>query len=136
MKELSNDKYTQINGGHYYTNEAVEKLYHEITIELPSFKRKMKPIDLLTPLFVQPNKTNGRILKQEGAFIISGLSMDAIEAEQKLISLTFERIYIDNKTDILKQLEALGIHEASLFPEVDRVAEYLKRKVISDFVNT
>ena len=136
MKELANDKYTLQNGGYYYRNETIEKLFHEITIELPSFKRKMKPIDLLMPLFVQPNKTNGRILKQEGAFIISGLSENAYEAEQKLISLTFERIYIDNKTDILKQLEALGIHEASLFPEVDRVAEYLKRKVISDFVNT
>ena len=89
----------------------------------------MKPIDLLTPLFVQPNKTNGRILKQEGAFIISGLSMDEAEAEQKLISLTYERLYIENKIAILKQLEALGIHEASLFPEVDRVAEYLKKKV-------
>ena len=40
MKELANDKYTLQNGGHYYTNETVEKLYHEITIELPSFKRR------------------------------------------------------------------------------------------------
>lgn len=128
MLDLKNHKYTKQKGSHYYANNVIEKLFHEITIELPSFKREMKPIDLLKPIFVQPNKTNGRILKQEGAFIISGLSRNADEAEQKINSLTFKRIIIENKKHILNQLEAIGIHQASLFPEVDRVAEYLKSR--------
>ena len=37
------------------------------------FERELNPIDLLAPQFVQPEKNNPRILKQDGAFIISGL---------------------------------------------------------------
>lgn len=127
QKGLADGKFKKpIGGSHEYTDKVVERLYHEITTELPSFKREMKPIDLLQPLFVQPNKTNGRILKQDGAFIINGLSANSDEATKKLESLTHTKIKISNQTQILKELKSLGIHEASLFPEVDKVAQYLK----------
>lgn len=126
QKSLSDGKFKQISGGSRYSDPVVERFYHEITTELPSFKREIKPIDLLQPLFVQPNKTNGRILKQDGAFIINGLSADTHEAIEKLESLTHTKIKIWNQAQILKELNSLGIHEASLFPEVDKVAQYLK----------
>jgi hypothetical protein len=112
-----------------YEDAIVEKFFHEITTELPSFKREVKPIDLLQPLFIQPNKSNGRILKQDGAFILNGLSNNYDEALTKMESITYKAIPIENQNGILAELEQLGIHEAALFPEVDKVANYLKEKV-------
>lgn len=126
---LSAGKFKQISGGSRYSDEIVERFFHEITTELPSFKRELRPIDLLQPLFVQPNKTNGRILKQDGAFIINGLSENSNEATEKLKNLSHISIKIHNQNAILKELASLGIHEASLFPEVDKVAQYLKDSI-------
>ena len=35
---------------------------------------------------------------------------------------------IQNQEGILKELDMLGINESTLFPEVDKVASYLKSK--------
>ena len=107
---------------------TVERLYHEIKTEVPSFEKKMNPVDLLTPFFVQPLKMNARILKQDGAFIINGLSKSAADAIQKLEYLVTTRIRVHNQDNILEELDKLGINEATLFPEVDKVASYLKNK--------
>lgn len=125
---LMSDKFMQIPGGHRYKEDVVERFYHEITTEQSSFKREIRPIDLLQPLFVQPNKTNGRILKQDGAFILNGLSRDNQEALRKINTMSYETLTIINKEAVLLELEQLGIHEAALFPEVDRVANYLKKR--------
>ena len=115
-----------MKGGSRYRDSIVERFYHEITTEISSFKREIDPIDLLQPLFVQPNKTNGRIIKQDGAFIINGLSKDRYEAKDKLDTMAYEIIYVHNQQSVLRELDLLGINEASLFPEVDKMAEYLK----------
>lgn len=109
-----------------YKNNTIERLFYEITTERPSFKREIKPIDILQPIFVQPNKTNNRIIKQDGAFILSGLSKNETQAEEKIKMLNHVVIGIRNREVILKELEQLGIHQASLFPEIDKVANYLK----------
>ncbi len=129
IKSLQDGRYLQKKGGGLYTNKTIEKLFHEITTEIPSFKRIIKPRDLLMSYFVQPNKTNDRIVKQDGAFILCGLSKDQEEAESKINALAYDRIIIKNKKAILNELESLGINKATLFPEIDMVAEYLKESV-------
>ncbi len=128
---LADRNFPQVKGGSRYRDSIVERFYHEITTEISSFKREIDPIDLLQPLFVQPNKTNGRIIKQDGAFIINGLSKDRYEAQEKLDTMTYKKIYVYNQQSVLRELDMLGIHEASLFPEVDKMAEYLKSFVKS-----
>lgn len=123
---LTEKNFPRVRGGSRYQDNIVERFYHEVTTEIASFKREIDPIDLLQPLFVQPNKTNGRIIKQDGAFIINGLSKDRFEAQEKLDSMTYTTIYVHDQQSILRELDMLGIHEASLFPEVDKMAEYLK----------
>ena len=108
-----------------YENRIIERLFYEISREIPSFKRDIKPIALLKPIYVQPNKMNNRILKQDGAFIISGLSYDKYEEQLKLAALSFMHLKITNKEHILKQLDTIGINEATLFPEIENVAHYL-----------
>jgi hypothetical protein len=124
-EQLEKGKFQQKTNG-IYLDDSVEKFFHEVTTEVPSFKREIKPIDLLQPLFVQPNKTNGRILKQDGAFILNGLSLNKDEALKKIKSMIYKTITITDKEKVLNELERLGIHEAALFPEVDKVANYLK----------
>lgn len=109
-----------------YEDENIEKLYHEISTEVPSFKRQICPNDLITPIFIQPEKTNDRIVKQDGAFILNGLSYCENEAIKKNEALCYKKITINNQDEIKKELEALGINKATMFPEVDMVAEYLK----------
>lgn len=72
------------------------------------------------------NRWNKRILQQEGAFILSGLSKDSEDAEAKLQNMVFIKIIIKNKEKIISGLDALGINEATLFPELDNVTNYLK----------
>ena len=129
MMNLEKDSFVQVKGGSRYRDEVVEKLYHEITRESPAFKREIRPIDLLQPLFIQPNKTNTRIAKQDGAFILCGLSKDADEAKEKIELNVYQEIRIENQSEIIRQLDQLGINEASLFPELDKVAHYLKTKL-------
>ena len=54
-----------------YKDKTVERFYHEISRELLSFKREIRPFDLLNPVIIQPQKSNTRILKQDGAFIFA-----------------------------------------------------------------
>lgn len=107
---------------------VVEKLYHEIRTETPSFEKNIDPLDLISSYFVLPLKTNSRILKQNGAFIINGLCMDSFDIEDRLKNMCCYKIEITNKDRILEELDMLGINEATLFPEMDKVADYLKQR--------
>ncbi len=108
-----------------YKEVCIEKLYLDICNDIVAFKRDMNPLDLLTPLLFIPSKTNDRIKKQDGAFIISGLSEDKKVAEAKLRMLTKYELRINNVNTILEELNCLGINESTLFPEIDNVARYL-----------
>lgn len=125
-ESLSEKKFTQKKGGSSYQESIVEQLFHEISREVPSFKREMVPMDLLKPIVVKPKRMNERILKQDGAFIINGLCDVSEEITFRLKTMVDEVLTIENKEQILNELDSIGINEASLFPEVDKVAGYLK----------
>lgn len=107
---------------------AIERLFHEITKEVPAFKREIRPQDLITPVIVKPLLSNDRIVKQDGAFIVSGLWLDKEGAKNSISNMCGYIIEVENKEEILMELDAVGINEASLFPEVDKVAGYLYEK--------
>lgn len=109
--------------------KIVKRLYHEIRREVPSFKAIINPLHILSTFFVQPLKNNNRIVKQDGAFIICGQYFDIDSLVAKMNSLAIARIKVSNKAKILQELDALGINEATLFPEVDKVAHYLRAKI-------
>jgi len=109
--------------------EIVNKFIYEIRRENPSFIKNINPQDLLNPIIVQPSRINTRILRQDGAFILSGLSSSRDDEIRNLDVKVYDKIQIgendEDMKNILKELDKLGINEASLFPEVDKVAEYL-----------
>lgn len=113
-----------------YQDGTLERFFHSIKRNNMGFERDIVPFDLLKPQFVQPNKDNPRILKQDGAFIISALDLDDYESDMKIRKSLVAEIQIpaSNKKQILNELEYVGINQATLFPEVDKVADYLRKR--------
>ena len=128
-KELGEKKFDQLKNGKYQ-EKTLEQFYHAIKRHNAAFEREIVPLDILTPQFVQPNKDNPRILKQDGAFIVSGLDANAEESNNKIRKFIVMEIMIpkDSKKQIREELEYVGINQASLFPEVDKVADYLRKR--------
>lgn len=108
--------------------KEINKLYHEISTEI-NFEKRIRARDLLMTYFVQANSSNRRIDKQSGAFIISGVSKDPIEVEEKINCNVVCKIKVVNQNKILKELDLLNINEASLFPELDKVSKYYVSKI-------
>lgn len=118
------------NNNHKYSNNVIERFYHSVKRDNSAFEREIVPFDLLKPLFVQAHKDNPRILKQDGAFVICGLDFNDNESNFKLKKHVIKEIVIpaQAKNAILQELEEVCISQATLFPEVDKVADYLKKK--------
>ena len=113
-----------------YDDAVLERLYYDIQKENNAFTRDIRPFDLLRPVFVQSNQDNPRILRQDGAFLLSGLDTDEADSDRKLRKHVLKELRIPAgcKAAIVQQLERVNIHQASLFPEPDTVAQYLRRK--------
>ena len=98
---------------------------------------------LALPIAVFPNRLDSRMLLQQSVFTLHG-GKQYREAEEsgnvnllpgpmgleKLQQKYFENpfllcVEVKNKADIREHLRFLGIHEASLFPELDRLSSYL-----------
>ena len=112
-------------------NKKAARLLQEIKLEKPSFQSEIKKEDVLSCFFVQAEKKNSRIIKQDGAFIICGLldekgdQLNALKHKEKGKT----QIYIINKRkkkEILQQLDHLSINHAQLFPEIQDVTAHIK----------
>jgi len=113
-------------------NKKIDRLLHEVKSEKPAFRDEVNKEDLLNCFVVLSPKANNRIIKQDGAFILCGLAKDnslALNTLRYKGSSSKSVVYIvDNKAEILEQLQRFSINKASLFPEIDDVADYIKRK--------
>ena len=108
-------------------NEDIEYLLHEIKDEKPYFKNIIKKEHLESILCVKPLLKNRRIVKQDGAFLLFGIS----STKRQLANYSdFEpqRFAVKEKTILRGILELLGISKDKLYPELDTTAEYLKTR--------
>lgn len=126
---LFDGKYPQSTNSKYIDSK-IERFYYDIQKENNAFERSIVPLDMLRPVFVQANQDNPRILKQDGAFIISGLDLNESDSDRKIRKHVIKELIIPSscKREIISELEAICIHKASLFPELDTVAQYLREK--------
>ena len=114
-------------------NEQIKRLIHEIRLEKPAFLSEVEKSDVTNAFFVLPEKKNRRIVKQDGAFIIYGLVNENNDAINRYRYKEKNKLQIfivksGEKEQILKELDALSINKATLFPEIEDVAEYIKKK--------
>lgn len=111
-------------------NKKAARLIHEVRLEKPAFQAEINSADILNNYIVYALKNNNRIIKQDGAFILCGLSAEADSLDQFRYKERGRKnvVLIEKKKRILEQLETFSINRASLFPEIECVAEYLKNK--------
>lgn len=80
--------------------------------------------DLLSSFIVRPLIQNERQKKQDGLFLIHGLFGDrSVNDLKKMDAVCFD---IVNKENIIKELELLGINQASLFGDLENRIKYLE----------
>lgn len=128
LSEEDDDEYQRMAG----------KLASEVKSRNPAFEPKIKKCDLMKNVFVTPIRNNQRIMKQDGSFILCGLGDEYSKTAGSSGSLDSMRnrdnagtklvLAVKDKEKILQQLDVLSVNKATLFPEIDDVAEYIKGK--------
>ena len=111
---------------------AADKLLQFIRAEKPSFRPLISPSELNGVWYVVPKMSNRRIIAQNGAFLIFGLSDDIMEPSVGG-GFSSHRITIpaSAKPKIRVDLALLGVTESSLFPEIDKAAAQIIQKFSS-----
>jgi hypothetical protein len=104
----------------------IARLLHFIREEKPYFEPKILPHDLKRVVCVKGKKTNDRISSQSGAFLLFG--QDAKLNEKGDENVRISRFKIGNKSQILKDLDALNINESTVFPYIEKSAQYVAEK--------
>lgn len=131
IKNITNPSIAEFNSG-----ENIQYLLHEIREEKSYFQPIINHEDLEKVVAVKVKQSNNRIIKQSGAFLIFGIKIEKknpttvpidwiVNSSKEKIDFTISK---DDKKLILKELDTLGINEATLFPELDNQARYLKSK--------
>lgn len=110
-----------------------ERFLHSIQAEKPYFKPHIHEEHLHSVICVKPKLDNRRIVKQSGAFFLFGMGekkTDPIRiSEGYRPDIKHISIPKSSKEDLLKELSTLSISEATLFPEIDNVARFLKKDI-------
>jgi hypothetical protein len=68
--------------------------------------------------------SNRRIIAQSGAFLIYGARRSNTQLDTDL-RVSRAIVPADRKAELRNQLERLGIHDSSLFPEIDKAAGFV-----------
>lgn len=120
---------------HFNNQRDIKFLLHEIRTEKPHFLGLIDPKHLSSVVCVKPKLDNPRVIKQDSAFFLFGMN----EYQTKENPATFDTNYLLSKEKnkiiiearfkkrIIDQLEILGITEATIFPEIEQVANYIKK---------
>jgi len=120
-------------------------LRHEIREEKPQFEPIINPEHLISIQCVRPKLTSGRIKSQKGFFLLFGLNPDDVKKPIQLISndelldndkikhpikkihkIIIKACSIEN---MKKNLEKSGIKKPFIYPEIDKISEYLTEKL-------
>lgn len=105
-------------------------LVYDIQKDKPNFNGTYLKSEAIKQVFcVMPKLNNERILRQQGAFFIFGMGKTKNEPASFPDNPQIIRIKVGSKQNILKELEILGINEASLFPETDKILKHIRQTI-------
>ena len=109
--------------------KTTDRLLQFIRTEKTYFRDQIVPYELNQKWFVWPKLSNRRIIAQNGAFIIYGLSLNtALSGGVPPIYLKHFRVLASKKHVIRIELKRLGITQGSLFPEIDKASIEITNK--------
>lgn len=124
--------------------KQVDSLLHAIYAEKPYFRDSIDPKHLSSIQAVRPKLDNPRIIRQSGAFLLFGMDSKKtlpsrelqklykdVDISSKYFASTKDKGYVlkinsDEKNRVIRDLEVLGVSKATLFPEIDEVAQHIK----------
>ena len=129
------DKTLDLKIGEFNEQEQIGYLLHEIKEEKSYFQSIINPDDIERVVAVMVKQSNNRIIKQSGAFLIFGIngnkSQPAKIPDNWILNLDIKKVDFTikstSKDNILEELNAVGINESTLFPEMENQAKYLKK---------
>ena len=132
---FSVDKIRGLGIKEFNEQDQIAYLLHEIKEEKSYFQSIINPKDIERVVAVKVKQSNNRIIKQSGAFLIFGVdgkkNKPAILPNEWILNLELKgvdfRIDNESKETILDELNAVGINESTLFPELENQAKYLKK---------
>jgi hypothetical protein len=115
--------------GEFNKQPHVDRLLQFIRVEKPHFRSAIVPEHLKSVLCVKPKRNSQRILVQSGAFLLFGIFGDLDSNVASGIAV--ERVHVngDQKEEILRELDRMAINESSMFPEIERAARYIRRRI-------
>jgi FRG domain len=120
----------------------IHYLLHEVKKEKPYFEPYILRHHLESVVCVKPKLDNARVIKQDGAFLLFGMNGRKTEPATVpagfLAAAAAKRLLVEpgKKAFIRKQLESLGLTQATIFPEIDKVAEFIKRTYATPSLTT
>jgi hypothetical protein len=106
----------------------MQRLLHFIKGEKPYFEPRILPTDLKSVICVKSKLSNDRISSQSGAFLLFGQEAQFSENGMPEIGIAVERVGVSNKADILRELDQLNINESTVFPYIEKSAQYIADK--------
>lgn len=112
----------------FNTFPAMDRLLQFVRDEKPYFRSRALKSDLFKTFFVIPKKNNPRIIAQSGAFLVFGLANRDRSPDLSMFQITRHPVPHLKKGDIRAAIEALGINESSLFPEIDKAASRIAER--------
>lgn len=116
----------------FNATKEIRYLLHEIKHEKPYFAPSIVRAHLESVVCVKPKMDNPRIIRQDGAFLLFGVSgtkmSPAVVPPEYFSNEQSNRIFViaQEKKRMLQQLAALGITHGTIYPEIERVAEHIK----------
>ncbi len=104
-----------------------KRLVQFIKEEKPYFENRIVPVDLLRITAVIPKQSNLRIAAQSGAFFLFGL---ADTNKTSLVTSCIKEVEIapEKKKSLLEELDAIGVNQSTVYPELDKVALWIAEK--------
>jgi hypothetical protein len=110
-------------------SHAGKRLLQSIRAEKPYFLSEINPRDLRSIQVVRPKLNNRRLIAQQGAFLLFGLTSELRDDDSNRIKIFRVRIPKAAKGQLLRELDRINVNEGALFPEIDHAANYIMSKI-------
>lgn len=115
---------------------AYYKLLSVIRMDYPAFLNKISLEGLIKAYIVNVGYINERISAQSGGFIIFGLDKEYLTQTRKeptgiysnRILKYLPRIIIKNKKKVFLELNAMGINDSTMLPDIEHATKFINKK--------
>lgn len=102
---------------------------HFIRSEKPYFEPNILVQDLKKIICIKAKKLDKRIQAQSGSFLLFGYADELPPTGNENIEIIRFKIKHEDKETILRELDLLGINEATIYPDIENSAKYIKEKL-------